>query len=570
MRRLPPVRTATTRRRRAGRLLGALAVVVVGALVPASPASAHAQLSTSDPADGAVVDAPTEVTLSFSESVSVQPDGIRVLDGAGDRVDAGTATASGAVVRVDLEGELPDGGYVVAWRVVSADGHPIRGALTFSVGTRTDVDGAVADAAFDESADSRDELVAKVLRAITYTGILGATGMVLVTAAIRRRDEPVPVGRPATLLGGVALGAVLLQLPVQASLATGRGWGSIRESGVLGLTLADGVGWSVALTGAGLVAMLVTSGLPFRGAARILAVGGSILAPLGLVVTGHTRTMSPAAVGYLADAAHVLAGAVWFGGLVALVATVRRRRAAGDEPGAGEAVARFSGWAAVAAGAVVVAGTTLGWIEVGSLGALTGEWYGQLLLAKVALVGVVLAGAAWNRYRLVPLLVPEDGDAELDQEALAAVRARAWTVLLRVVRFEVAVLVAVLGVSAVISNVTPARVTAGAGLQSVSAPIGDGTLEVTVDPARPGRNNIHVYLLDEGGGPDDRYDDATFALALPAQDLGPLDREPVRAGPGHFQLVGTDLGVPGEWTLTVTIKPDRFTEQTATVRFLVR
>lgn len=557
-------------RRRLARALGGLAVAALATLVPASPASAHAQLSTSDPADGAVVDAPTEVTLTFTEAISVRPDGVRVLDAGGERVDAGTATASGTVVRVELEGAVPDGGYVVAWRVVSADGHPIRGAFTFSVGSRTTVDGAVADAAFDESADSRDELVAKVLRAVTYVGILGATGLVLVGAAIRRDDDPVPVGRLATVLGGVALGAVLLQLPIQASLATGRGWGSITETGVLDLVLADGVGWSVGLTGAGLVAMLVTAGLPFRGAARALAIGGSVLAPLGLVVTGHTRTMSPALVGYLADAAHVLAGAVWFGGLVALVATVRRRRAAGDEVGAGEAVARFSGWAAVAAGAVVVAGTALGWIEVGSLGALTGEWYGQLLLAKVALVAVVLAGAAWNRYRLVPLLVPEDGDADLDQAALAEVRARAWTVLVRVVRFEVVAIVAVLGVTSVLTNVTPARVTAGAGLQSVSAPIGDGTLEVTVDPASPGRNNIHAYLLDEGGGPDDRYDDATFALALPAQDLGPLDREPVRAGPGHFQLVGTDLDLAGEWTLTVTIKPDRFTEQTATVRFRVR
>jgi copper transport protein len=104
----------------------------------------------------------------------------------------------------------------------------------------------------------------------------------------------------------------------------------------------------------------------------------------------------------------------------------------------------------------------------------------------------------------------------------------------------------------------------------VSAPLGEGSVELVVDPGRPGRNDLHAYLLDAGGGPDDSYDDASFALALPALDIGPLEHEPVLAAPGHFQLLGTDLDLPGEWTLTVTVKPDRFTEQIATLRFRIQ
>lgn len=624
-----------------GRVAGLVMLVAALVLIPAMPASAHAELATTDPADGSVAEtAPKVLTLQFTERVSVQPDGVRVLGADGQRVDAGAASASGDTVAAPLDSTVADGGYVVAWRVVSADGHPVRGAFAFSVGERTELRAGLANDAFAGSADTRDDVIGALLRGLAYLGVLGATGAVLVGAALRRDDEPSPVGRVVTALGCVGLAAVLLQIPVRAALATGRGWGSVADAGVLRLALADGVGWSIALTGAGLLALVVTAGLPFRGAVRALAQVGAVVAPLGLVITGHTRTMSPAAVGYAADSAHVLAGAAWFGGLGALLAVVRRRRGVGDASGAADAVARFSGWAAITLAVVVVAGTTLAWIEVGGLDPLTGTSYGRLLLLKVGFVALAVAAAAWNRFRLVPSLptsvaevdrsigdpgihddhrsavdhgevdrgvireragraptlalgragntttvtartsnggTPGPGDRDLPVPVGPgrvgsgdADQANVWAHLMRVVRFEVVAIVAVLAVTAVLSNVTPAESSADGGVQTVSAPLGDGRVEVLIDPSRPGRNDIHAYLLDADDRPDDRFDDATFQLALPAQDLGPLDREPVRAGPSHFQLVGTDLDLAGEWTLTITVKPDRFTEQTATVTFRVR
>lgn len=550
-----------------------LALVVLGVLVlaPASVASAHAEIASTDPTDGAVLEtAPSQITLRFTEGITVRPDGVRVLDRDAERVDGGIAEANGDVVVAPVEEPLPPGGYVVAWRVVSADGHPIHGAFSFSVGTRTEVDDDVVDRAFAGSADSRDERLGTVLRALAYVAILASAGAVWVGSALRRPDEPTPVGRPVTVLGALGLLAVVLQVPVQASLATGQGLGSIGEAGVLGIALADGVGWSLAITGIGLLALLVTSGLPFRGHVRRLALSGAALAPVGLVVTGHTRTMSPAALGYLADAAHVAAGAVWLGGLGALLSAVRRRRAEGDVAGAAEAVARFSGWAGAVVAVVVAAGLVLAWIEVGSLSALTSTTYGRYLTAKVVVALLVIAGAAWNRFRLVPAVVAPSvaPDAAGDTDPGSAAEA-AWRALQRVVRLEVVGLVVVLILTGQLANTTPARTAVEPGVQSVSAPLGSGTLEVIVDPARPGRNDVHAYLLDARGRPDDRFDTASIELAVPAQDVGPLEREPVRAGPGHFVLVGTDLELAGDWTLTLTVKPDRFTEQQATVGFRV-
>ncbi len=556
-----PQVTATIRRS----LLLAVAFVVAALALWASPAAAHAELLASDPADGSVLDAaPSAITLQFTEGVAVQPDGVRVLDDEGERVDAGTATATGSSVEVPIDDGLAQGSYVVAWRVISADGHPVRGAFTFSVGKETELGSGLADQAFATGADRPVEVFAAALRIVGYLGTLGACGVVLVAARLRRPDEPTPVARAVTVGIVVALVSLALQAVALAALATGEGLGSIARPGVLSLVMSDGYGPAAAVALVALLAVLITTGLPFEGAARRIALGGALVAPLTFAITGHTRTMDPLAVGYLADVVHLLAGTVWFGGLAACASIVARRRREGDAMGAAEAVASFSSIAAVASGAVIAAGVALSVIEVGSLGALTGTLYGRLLLAKVAAVAVVLAIAAWNRFRLLPAVARDALDDADDVDTAA------WRSLRRTLRLEGAVLVGVLVLTGVLVNVTPAKASAVRGPVTVTADLGDGTVDVTIDPARPGRNDFHVYLYDADGKVDDRYDTASFRLELPEQDLGPFDREPVRAAPGHFQLVGADLPLGGTWSLTITVKPDKFTETQATVTFDVR
>jgi copper transport protein len=94
-------------------------------------------------------------------------------------------------------------------------------------------------------------------------------------------------------------------------------------------------------------------------------------------------------------------------------------------------------------------------------------------------------------------------------------------------------------------------------------------MEVWLEPGRAGRNDIHVILMDSEGVADDRFDEAEFALSLPAQDVGPIKAEPVRIGTGHFQLVGTDLSIRGQWTIQVTVRPDRFTLTEGTASFTI-
>lgn len=115
-------------------MLLVLLVALLGAVVlPASPAFAHAELLRSIPADGSALKAaPPSVTLVFGEDIL--PDGLGMVATSADgtKVALGKPTVSGTKVVAAWPPDAPGGSYKVAWRVVSADGHPISGVVSFS------------------------------------------------------------------------------------------------------------------------------------------------------------------------------------------------------------------------------------------------------------------------------------------------------------------------------------------------------------------------------------------------------------------------------------------------------
>src|SRR5258708_19427746 len=119
------------------RLFGALALALTVVVIVAAPASAHAVLLSETPrANSTVRTSPSAIDLTFSENVEVSFGSISVFNEKGDRVDIGAPqhVASPAHTVSSSVGHLGTGAYVVTWRVISADSHPVHGALTFTVG----------------------------------------------------------------------------------------------------------------------------------------------------------------------------------------------------------------------------------------------------------------------------------------------------------------------------------------------------------------------------------------------------------------------------------------------------
>jgi methionine-rich copper-binding protein CopC len=138
------------------RLSGVFVATVVAALTAAPSAFAHASLLTSSPDDDEVVrTAPQHVVLRFDEPVETAFGSVRVDDGAARRVDSGgTTRPQPREVAVGVRPGLPRGTYTVAWRVLSADSHPVSGAFVFHVGKPGAGAAGVANQVLDDQSGS--------------------------------------------------------------------------------------------------------------------------------------------------------------------------------------------------------------------------------------------------------------------------------------------------------------------------------------------------------------------------------------------------------------------------------
>ncbi|OLL84284.1 MULTISPECIES: copper resistance CopC family protein [unclassified Pseudonocardia] len=111
-----------------------LPAVLLAVVLGAAPAWAHTELESSTPAaDAQVADAPTTVTLTFSEEIPAHEATVTVRGPDGAAYAAGPATGDGATLTVPLRPLGPAGAYTVDYRVVSDDGHPVAGTVPFTL-----------------------------------------------------------------------------------------------------------------------------------------------------------------------------------------------------------------------------------------------------------------------------------------------------------------------------------------------------------------------------------------------------------------------------------------------------
>ena len=409
------------------RATSALLLVVVVLVAAAAPASAHAQLVSTTPADGAHVDpAPKEVSLRFSEKVSLKLGGVRVLNTDGERVDKDDATVDGDTVTVGLRDGLGDGPYVVAWNVVSADSHPVNGAFTFVVGAGANASREEVASLLAVPSDKPWRIAAGIGRFASYAGILLAAGAVVFLTVVDRRRPSKRIVQLVVGAAAIGVAGLLVQIPLQAAIATETGWRALRSpSRWIDVLSNSGLRWATLLgvVGAAIVAVAVHALASEReqGWAPWAGLAGASIAFVSFSLTGHTRVTTPGWLVIPADAVHVAAAGSWFGGLVLLVVAWTARRRDGDPVAAARLVDRFSQMAVVTIVAVAVSGVILGWKEVGSLSALTSTRYGWTLVAKLCVVAFVGGLAAYNHWKLVPD-IRRTGKRVVERERQAATR----------------------------------------------------------------------------------------------------------------------------------------------------
>jgi copper transport protein len=471
----------TVVRRAAVTLVSAVFLV----LLLAAPGFAHAELKSTDPENGQRLEsAPARITMTFSESVNLVDDGINLLkggEGSGRTVTTPDPTVDGHTITWRMPRSLEDGAYVVTWRVVSADGHPIDGAFAFGIGAAAPViPDDVADPGNAATTAPWPVVGARLIGYLGFAVVAGVVAFVLWAASDKAGDERLQRLTRGAL--GVSLAASVLGMLLQGPYTAGLSWSRALDPDLLSATLrtpwGTAMAWRIALLLALAVMIWRLSALVSQPV-RWLAPAAVAATAVAIAGAGHGASAGLYAL--VVDTVHVLTAGVWVGGLVVLVVLGRSV--------GGEAVRRFSTLALSAVVVLVGTGVLNSLRNIHSLDELFLTRYGVLLLAKLSLVAATLAAASVSRSRVKQARVPGTS-----------------------VRLEAAMTATVLLVTAFLSMTSPPpQVTLASGVGAAAAPPANalavmplgakGKAGMGVIPANTSGSRLNVLLTDPAGQP---------------------------------------------------------------------
>ncbi|MCD7440037.1 copper resistance protein CopC [Streptomyces lincolnensis] len=577
-------------------LLGTVLVLLLGG--GAGTASAHAALRATDPRDGTVLKtAPRDITLTFTESVGLLDDSFRVLDPENRRLrptKVAHGPEGGDTIRATLPGKLGEGTYVVAWRVVSADSHPVSGAFTFSVGKPSPTTATIDTGPVEDPATGGLYNIARWLAHLGAALLIGTAAFV----AVCRPPDSGPLRRPLWAGLWTLCGATLVLLVLRAPYESGESPAAAFDlsSFTRILTTRPGEALLFRLALLPVAAFLVVRLLRRGASSRAWLAGGAVLSvalALTWAAAEHASAGIQVPVAMTSSVLHVLAMAVWLGGLTALLITLSRSSSASEAPVA--MVTRFSRLGFACVTVLVVTGVYQSWRGLGSLSAFTDSTYGRLLLLKLVAVVLLLGMAGLSRQWTARLVTEEPAGAVVEEKAPEKVSEKVpETVggpsapvsaptpppestgppsddpfrrgLRRSVLVEVVIAVAVLVFSTILAGTLPGRAAAEAakdasatGLPTASVSYvpfqvgrASGKVQVTLDPGRKGENAVEAVVLTPDGGIA-TVPELRLSFTLPAQDIGPIDAEVTDKG-GYWGTNALTLPIAGDWEMKVTVR----------------
>lgn len=513
----------------------------------APQAWSHAVLLSTQPASGAVLDqAPTQLTLHFSEPVGVTV--LRLIGPSGAAEELHPSSNRDATLRIPAPPGAAPGGYLLSWRVVSADGHPIGGALDYRVGPATGAAqpaSALAGRPDDAAATPRAVLIwlSRWLGYLCLFSVLGA-------ALFRSLDAS---DRQAWALPVLGLGVALLPpaLALQGLDLLDAPWSGLTHWHAWRQALASP--YAITLGGMALALFCATVALCSRQAFRIRAAGGLalLLAGAALAASGHAGTAPPRWLSRPAMALHVITAIAWIGLLIPLMRALARATPASDVAAPARhspqfpAMKLFSRWITPVVALLALSGLYLIWAQFERPSDLWLTAYGRVLAVKLGLVGLLLCLAAWNRWRLT---------APVQAGSLPARRR-----LRRVIQAEICLAILILAVLSLWRFTPPPRSldqkTAAAAAAAMPAIMLHSPRVMA--SIQPGAGDW-VIRLTRPDGQDFTAQGVTLSLSNPDEGIEPLRRE-ARPGPGHSWLATIPvLPQGGRWRIGLDILVDDF------------
>jgi copper transport protein len=551
-------------------------VLTAAAAALALPAAAwaHAALEATVPRANVVLNRPPPVVqLRFSEAVEPRFAAVSVTNAGGRSQTAGVPRRSASdpkTLVVPLE-RVGEGWYLVYWRVISVDGHPVRSAFTFAVGPNPGPQPQFAIPSISETA-ATPRLVAA--RSIVFVSLMAAIGLFILRMAIARpvvrrvRESRL---RAASIAFGISSLVALVAIPVYVLMATAQF--ALRSTFDLGALVPElrasafGRGmldleliFALFVVAAALALWIDRPDREQRSIAELLSLTGalagacaSLLVP-GLV--GHAAQTSPRGAMLLFDWLHLAAGSIWVGGLIGLLVLWWSFPVARRVAGLVVCVPRFSNTAFVSVLVLIGSGIGASLVHLPTLASLWQTSYGQALLVKIGLLSTAMLLAAVNLLRTRPRLLAYRDRPELAPGAAALLR--------RLVSAEVLLVVAAVVAASVLSSLAPPA-KALAKIGGASAHVGPGPVaevvnkngyrvELHVSPNRAAAQNSFSLRITRGGAPV-RGAEVVIGATMLDMEMGTQSYPLPETAPGVYTHSAPALVMVGHWGLSFDITP---------------
>ena len=547
----------------------AAAAVALALVVPAA-ASAHAYLIKTAPAASVILSAPPRsVQLTYDEAVEPRFAIVSVTDVNANQETTGPVTRSPSdpdTLVVPLK-HVGEGWYLVYWRAISVDGHPVQGAFTFAVGPNAGPAPQFTVPHIAGTATSTPLVIAKWLAFLTAMAAIGLFVLRIVIAQPLVRRVPGADLRAPTI--AFALAAVLGLIAIPAYLEEAVAIDSLRSfwdvTGVVPLwrLTAFGRGWvdielcfALFVGAAGMAIWVDRPEREGRSVAALLALSGALTAAAAVLVlpgaVGHAGQTSPRGVAVPLDWLHLVSGALWIGGLIGLLVVWRSLPAARRVAGLAVTVPRFSNVAFVSVLVLLGTGVGAAIVHLPVLDALWLTSYGKVILIKAGLLLAAMLLASGNLLRAKPGLTR----AEASEASARLLR--------RLVSGEVVLVAGAILAAAILSSLAPPP-PAFAEEGSALARVGPGrvastvvragyALQVLVDPNRAAAPDTFALRLTRGGKPVEGAS-VTLSFAMLDMQMPTQEYQLAETAPGLYTRKAPALVMVGHWALDFTITP---------------
>jgi copper transport protein len=561
--------------RRVLRWISPTAALAAAILTLPAAASAHAYLVKTAPAASVVLDVPPpNVQLTYDEAVEPRFAIISVTNAQGDQEATGPATRSPAnpdTLVVPLRPRLPEGWYLIYWRAISIDGHPVSGAFTYAVGPNPGPAPQFQIPKVSASAATPQLLITRWLMFLSVMASIGLLALRLVIARPLIRRTPGANLRTLSIAFVVSSVVALIAIPVYLDFSTANdSLRSVFDLGAL-LPLFRATAFNRAILDlelcfalfclAGWVALWVDRPERERRSVAELAAGlGATLAAAALLVVpgtaGHAAQTSPRGLTLAFDWIHLATGSIWIGGLIGLLVLWRSLPVRRRVDGLSVVVPRFSNVALLSVALLGASGIGEAIDHLPALNALWETGYGVAILVKGGLLGAAALLASGNLLRSKPGLVAARERPELGEAAAGLLR--------RLLAGEVVVVAAIIFAAAVLSSLAPpppafalensaiAKVGPGRVAQTIRR--GDYTLQVLVSPNRAAAPDSFALRITKSGRPL-RGANVTLAFNHLEMQMPTQQYQLTETAPGVYTRAAPALVMVGKWGLTFQITP---------------